>query len=293
MIRCPICSEITAPFVTCTDSTVSGEKFIICKCAACGFGLTSEAPDSGDIGRYYKAEEYVSHTDTKQGMINKIYHVVRKYMLARKQRLIEKRQDKVSGNSLIDIGCGTGAFINHMRQKGWNVQGLEPDTDARRVALEKYGLKTEPSEKLFDFEDSTFDVITLWHVLEHVHSLREYIEQCKKILKDNGLLLIALPNPSGYDAVKWGADWAAWDVPRHLWHFSPESLYMLMNQSGFIPTGELPMPFDAFYVSMLSSKNKRQKFPFIAGMYYGLAGWLKSAVNHRNSSSLIYIFRKN
>ena len=291
MTRCPICSEVTTSFATCTDNTVSGEEFLICKCAVCGFGLTSGAPGTGEIGRYYKAEEYVSHTDTKQGMINKVYHVVRKYMLARKWRLIEKMKEG-SGNSLLDIGCGTGAFINYMQLKGWNVQGLEPDSDARGIALERYGLKTEPPEKLFDFKDAAFDVITLWHVLEHVHDFREYINQCKKILTDNGLLVIALPNPSGYDAVKWGADWAAWDVPRHLWHFSPESLHLLMDQYGFRSIGELPMPFDGFYVSILSSKNKGQKYPFITGMYYGLAGWLKSIGNDRNSSSLIYLFRK-
>lgn len=291
MNPCPICSAQPEPFITCIDYTVSGEPFAIEKCGSCGFLRTASPPAPSQIGRYYKAESYISHSDTRKGLISKLYHAVRVVMLNRKRAMVSALAGRKSG-SLLDIGCGTGSFLHHMQQHGWEVTGLEPDADARKVAHNKHRLELSHPEQLFSLPHNHFTVITLWHVLEHVHTLHEYMAQISKMMAPDGLLVLALPNPESYDAKRWGNEWAAWDVPRHLWHFSPESVNRLAQQHGFRVVAQKPMPFDAFYVSMLSSRYAKRPFPILDGVICGLKGWVKSWSRCTASSSVIYFIKR-
>ena len=253
---CPICkSTAHTVFLECEDFTVSHEIFKIQQCGNCGFRFTSPRPSPDELGRYYKSEEYVSHSDTRKGLINKLYHTVRSHTLIKKLQLVLKYSKR---GSMLDFGCGTGAFLDVCKRDGWKVFGIEPDPDARQIALSKSGIEAVESSEVFHslYPESKFDAITLWHVLEHVPDLESWFTFIKSHLKSSGTLYIAVPNCDSYDAEKFGKYWAAYDVPRHLWHFTPKDIETLFASNGFKLLETLPMVFDSFYVSMLSNKYK-------------------------------------
>ena len=208
--NCPVCNQDKFnPFLSCVDYTVSRETFQIVQCAACGFRFTNPRPDENEIGKYYQAEEYISHSDTSKGIVNKLYQIVRNHTIKQKVKLINqlvKSQKSVRKDSfgevksLLDIGCGTGEFLNACKENGWNVTGIEPSEIARKNAEQKYGIKPLPQEKLFEISERKFNVITLWHVLEHIYQLDKTIDQIKKIIADNGTLIVAVPNCNSFDA---------------------------------------------------------------------------------------------
>ncbi len=293
VLICPVCSNNNfSPFLNCTDYFVSGEEFQIKKCNSCGFKITENIEDEENIGSYYQSEEYISHSNTSKGLVNSIYHSVRKYMLDRKRALVEKVSKKEKG-SILDIGTGTGFFINEMRQKGWATTGTEKSNEAREFSKNEFGLNIFPTEQLFKFKDSMFDVITLWHVLEHIHKLSENLVTFNNMLKKDGKLIIAVPNSSSYDAKHYSKYWAAYDVPRHIWHFEPEQMELLGKKFGFTLLGIRSMPFDSFYVSMLSEKYKKSRFSFMKGMFHGTISWITSLLKPSLCSSVIYIFEKS
>jgi 2-polyprenyl-3-methyl-5-hydroxy-6-metoxy-1,4-benzoquinol methylase len=276
--------------MVCTDFYVSGERFPLMKCAGCGFRMTGSAPGATSIGRYYQSEEYVSHSNTRNGFTNRVYHLVRTIMLERKYKLVEKSSGQPSG-SLLDIGAGTGYFLQSMLKKGWKITGTEKSVDARNFAAEKWGIQLLPEDGLWSIPESSFDVITLWHVMEHLHDLEKYWRKLTGLIKPSGSLIIALPNPDSADAGHYREYWAAWDVPRHLWHFSPENIRQIAEKYGFILQNTFRMPFDAFYVSILSEKYRKSAFPVLKGLGMGTLSWLASISNKHKSSSLIYVFR--
>ncbi len=212
-------------------------------------------------------------------------------MLGRKRRIVESAVSNRKGR-LLDVGTGTGYFPYEMKKHGWDVTGTEKSDDARNFALTELGTDIKKTEELFKLENNQFDVITLWHALEHIHRLNENMERFNKLLKKDGLLIIAVPNNDSFDARHYKEFWAAWDVPRHIWHFTPEQMQLLGEKHGFRPERIYPMPLDGFYISMLSEKYKKSKTQFINGCYYGLASWIMSITNSRKSSSVTYIFRK-
>jgi 2-polyprenyl-3-methyl-5-hydroxy-6-metoxy-1,4-benzoquinol methylase len=225
--NCPVCNAFDfSPFLTCTDHTVSKKEFNIVQCKSCGFKFTNPRPDASELGAYYKAEEYISHTDTKQGLMNRLYHLVRKYTLIKKLQLILKLSSGSGQKELkiLDIGCGTGAFLDVCKKAGMNSIGIEPDSQARQLAIEKYGLDVRDENAFLTLENDSFDVITLWHVLEHVPLLNEILIKIKELVKPNGRVVIAVPNSSSIDAKYYGKFWAAYDVPRHLYHFNPNDI---------------------------------------------------------------------
>ena len=193
----------------------------------------------------------------------------------------------------MDAGCGTGAFLNEMRNSGWGITGLEPDETARKNAIELFNINPLPSNKIFDLPPQSFDAITMWHVLEHVHQLQEYLAQLKKLLTKNGRLFIAVPNYTSYDAQHYNQYWAAYDVPRHLYHFSPQSIKTLMAAHGLQVKKIMPMWFDSFYVSVLSEQYKNSKGNVVGAFITGLVSNLKALGNEEKCSSLIYIISKN
>jgi SAM-dependent methyltransferase len=290
--QCPVCgSNRFKPFITCNDFFVSGEQFEIRECSGCGFKFTANAKDEENIGRYYQSEEYISHSNTSKGLVNAVYHRVRNYMLGRKSRLVEKVTGLKTGR-LLDVGTGTGFFLNEMKKNGWQVSGTEKSDGARDFAQKEFGLEIEEPEQLFQLENESFDAITLWHVLEHIHRLDENMEAFARLLKPEGKLIIAVPNHTSYDARHYKQYWAAWDVPRHLWHFGPEQMKFFGEKYGFQLQSLHTMPFDSFYVSLLSEKYKKSNFALFRGLMHGKISWLNSLANKERCSSVIYVFEK-
>lgn len=291
--KCPVCESTGIQKVLrAKDHTVSGEDFEIWQCAHCSVRFTQAVPSANDIGRYYQSEEYISHTETNKGIINWMYLRVRRYTLSAKRKFIEQTTG-VSRGSLLDVGAGTGAFLHHMKAAGWKVEGLEPDSNAIRRARSQYGLELKDPTQLFALPPESFDAITLWHVLEHVHDLHRYVAQLKKLLKPNGRLFIAVPNYTSYDADHYHQYWAAYDVPRHLYHFSPASMTTLTGTHGLHIVQLQPMWFDSFYVSLLSEKYKTGVETMIKGFYKGLRSNIKAFSNKRKASSIIYVIAKS
>lgn len=289
---CPICGGSRLErAMTCTDFFATREQFDLFACCDCGFVFTQGVPVESEIGKYYETPEYISHSDTRKGAMNRAYHYVRSYMLGHKARLIVKEAHRKKGR-LLDVGTGTGYFLDSMQKRGWQVEGVEKNEQARAFAHESFGLEVKPEPALAEFETGSFNVITLWHVMEHLEHLNETWVMLNNLLEDKGVLVVAVPNCSSFDARKYGADWAAYDVPRHLWHFTPATIHKLASKHGFIMAARHPMPFDAFYVSMLTEKNLGHSLPFLRGVYVGLLGWLQALARKERSSSMIYVFRK-
>ncbi len=286
---CPICKKDTIePSLIIKDHSVSGEIFNVWYCRNCTFKFTQDIPEAESIGKYYASEAYVSHTDTKKGLINKLYHFVKGITLGRKRKMIGELTGLSKGN-LLDIGCGTGSFLHEMKLHNWNINGIEADASARARAKENY--RIEPSEpSLLKSLSPSFDVITMWHVLEHVHTLHEYIAECRRLLQKNGLLIIAVPNYTSGDAEEYKEFWAAWDVPRHLYHFSPQSMETLAGIHGFKVIQMKPMVFDSYYVSMLSEKY-RSGGNLLKAFFAGWKSNRRASKNVRLCSSVIYILK--
>jgi 2-polyprenyl-3-methyl-5-hydroxy-6-metoxy-1,4-benzoquinol methylase len=286
--HCPICSSIDfTPHLSAIDYTVSKESFAIKHCKGCGFLITSPRPDLSVLGSYYHSEDYISHSDTSKGLISKLYKVARGFTLDRKYRLVSKY---CKGNKLLDVGCGTGAFLNHAKYKGLDVLGVEPDKGARAFAIEKYGLSVCDETMLSELEASSFGAITLWHVLEHVPNLDERLVQLKRLLHPQGRIFIAVPNPNSFDAKHYKAHWAAYDVPRHLWHFTPITMRKLLEKNGLHLHDVLPMKLDAFYISLLSERYKHGRERYFSAFWNGVKSNLKAG-KHAWSSQ-IYVIGK-
>lgn len=287
-LTCPLCSSAgPSRYLTCTDYLVSMESFDLYKCPQCGFVFTHNPPAEEDSGRYYDSPEYISHDDKAGGFVNMIYLQARKIMLARKKQLVEKNTG-ISGGSILDIGCGTGWFAGTMKKAGWKVTGIEPNGKAGDFASAHAGIDVLHPSAISELTGENFDCITMWHVLEHFNNPVNYIFEIKRLLKPGGLCIAALPNCISYDAMHYGKDWAAWDVPRHLWHFTPATFRIFAEKAGFIIRNTVPLPLDVFYISALSEKNRRSLMPFVKGMIKALVFSLKSLCDKEKNSSLIY-----
>jgi 2-polyprenyl-3-methyl-5-hydroxy-6-metoxy-1,4-benzoquinol methylase len=287
--KCLVCgSNQFEPFLVCKDYTVSQEQFNIVSCKSCGFKFTSPRPDNSVLGNYYKAESYVSHTDSKKGFVNKLYHMVRSYTLKQKMKLVSSY---VSRGTILDYGCGTGMFLSACKSAGWEAYGMEPDADARRIAYEKnLSLFCDKNTMQLHLAEREFDAITLWHVLEHVTDMHDTLAFFKHKLKSDGVLVIAVPNYESFDANYYKECWAAYDVPRHLYHFDLKSLNSLLDHSGFQLVETKPMKFDSVYVSMLSEKYKTGKVNLAQAFRIGMQSNMK-AKDSSSYSSTIYIFQ--
>jgi 2-polyprenyl-3-methyl-5-hydroxy-6-metoxy-1,4-benzoquinol methylase len=296
LTQCPVCKETNfTPFLDCIDYTVSRETFTIVQCNSCEFKFTNPRPEPKDLGKYYESDDYVSHSKSNKGFINSLYHIAKHYSLLKKIQLINTLSKK---GKLLDYGCGTGDFLNTCKVSGWEVSGIEPNDLARNKA--KGLLKTEIHSELSEnsFEKDSFYIITLWHVLEHISELDKTVELLLTFLKPGGVLLVAVPNCNSYDAQIYGKYWAAYDVPRHLYHFVPKTTEKYFKNKGLALEKTLPMPLDSFYVSMLSEKYMAQKTGKSAGLGMVRAAWrgfisnIKAISKQGTSSSQVYIFKK-
>lgn len=287
--ECPVCASLDLREVlSCKDYTVSHKNFSIQSCGGCGFWLTSPRPNEADLGLFYQSEEYISHSNTKKGVVSALYQSVRKHTLRKKLGLVESRVGR-KGKAL-DIGCGTGEFLNTLKTAGWETLGVEPGDQAREAGKKNYGLDVREESALSTLSDKSFDLITMWHVLEHVPGLNDRVVEIGRLLKDEGVLVVAVPNRNSHDAKYYGAYWAAYDVPRHLWHFRPEDIKALFLKHGFAVKEVLPMPFDSYYVSMLSEKYKTGSTNLVSAVWRGLVSNMKAGGD--KWSSQIYIIRK-
>jgi len=278
--------EHSGIFISTKDFLITGESFQLREHEYIKELLvTFPRPQEQELSKYYESEEYISHTDSKSGFLAKIYQLVKKWSLQKKVALIHKQNGNVG--TLLDIGAGTGDFLKIAKGHGWKVEGMEPNGHAADLAKAK-GIDLKNSLK--NFSDQNFDVVTLWHVLEHIPDLEKTVSSLSKLVKKGGSLIIAVPNYKSYDARFYGAYWAAFDVPRHLWHFSRNSIEHLLT-GNFTLENVRPMIFDSFYVSLLSEKYKTgRKFSFRA-IAIGLLSNLKG-FSSKEYSSHIYCFRK-
>lgn len=289
--HCPICSGSKFKhFIFCKDHTVSHETFEIVQCEECGFKFTNPRPDEESIGRYYQSSDYISHSNTSKGIINFLYKIARKFTVSKKVNLVKSVSP--DGKTILDYGCGTGEFLLAAKKAGWIVKGIEPSPEARNFAISNYLLEVFAPSEINLLPEKSFDVITLWHVLEHVHKLNQAIEIFKKLLNQNGKLIIAVPNSTASESITYKQNWAAYDLPRHLYHFSSDSITHLFKKHQMELIKTLSMPLDAFYVSMLSEKYRKSTFGFVKGFFNGAITNLNSLSDKNNSSSLIFILQK-
>lgn len=277
-------------FLEVKDYSVSGERFQLLYNNELDMLETFPQPEIDTLANYYKSEDYISHTDSKRNLFEKVYHWVRNYSLQQKLKLINKYSSQP--NSLLDIGCGTGDFLATAQKAGWEIQGVEPDAGARVIANKKTSNSVKDVEALEDFANASFDVITLWHVLEHLPNLDEQIKILDKLLKPEGTLILAVPNFKSYDATHYKEFWAAYDVPRHFWHFSQDTISKLFSKVGMHVVQTKPMIFDSYYVSLLSEKYKSGKMKMLSAFFTGFISNRK-AKRSGEYSSLIYILKKD
>lgn len=301
---CPVCSSAAIQFCTrVQDHAISKEWFDLWSCQHCQTLFIQDVPDETEIATYYHADNYISHTDTRKGILFKAYHIARWFTLHWKYQTIQKAihtyvpgldlHEKTVQPRVLDMGCGTGSFLHMMQMHGWQTEGIEPSETARNVAKKKYQLNLHPPAQLEQFPDQHFHLITLWHVLEHIHALHENLSVMYRLLHEQGLLFIAVPNYTSTDERFFGNYWAAYDVPRHIYHFAPQSMQTLLAAHQFDILKIIPMRMDAFYIAWLSAKYARQRLPFAYGMITGFISCLASYRYPMRASSLLYIVHKS
>ena len=289
LIHCPVCKEqYFSKYLDCKDHFLTKEDFTIVECDNCHLLFTNPRPTEIDQPSYYKSEEYISRSNVKGGLVNSIYHKVRNHTIKKKYSIVNRNSQ---GNNILDIGCGTGELLNYFKLKGWNTRGVEPDPDARKLAIDNYQLNISDLDSLLDKADIRFDIITMWHVLEHVWDLHSYLDGIKNLLNDNGTFIVAVPNRNSWDAKHYKSMWAAYDVPRHLYHFSQKSMNELMESANFKLHKIVPMKFDSYYISLLSEKYKTGKQNMLKGFLNGLYSNFYARLNQNNFSSLIFIYK--
>ncbi len=283
----PIEFNNTKPYLKCKDHTYSGETFQLVYAPDYDILLTCPRPEPEELPKYYQSKDYISHTDSKKTFIDKIYQRVKSFMLQKKMKLLENYHPQ-KGN-LLDIGTGTGDFLKEAKKRAWEIFGTEPNADARKIAqIKGINLQIQTAK----FSERKFDVITMWHVLEHVPDLEKQLAELDRLLKKDGTLFVAVPNFKSYDAQYYKEFWAAYDVPRHLYHFSKEGIVKLFAKSGFEILQTLPLKFDAYYVSLLSEKHKSGRNHFLKALIIGfISNW--KASSSKEYSSHIYILKRS
>ncbi|MBS7230477.1 class I SAM-dependent methyltransferase [Flavobacterium psychroterrae] len=272
-------------FLTVKDHSVSKEIFDLYHDETLDMLITSPQPDLQNLGRYYESEDYISHTDNKRSLFEKAYHFVKNIALKNKLNLINGEQSKKG--RILDIGAGTGDFLLTAKNNGWETVGVEPSERAKNIAIQK-GISFV--NEIGDLGNNSFDVITMWHVLEHVPNLELQIQELKRLLKPTGTLIVAVPNFKSYDAKHYDKFWAAYDVPIHFWHFSKKAIQSLFEKVDMKLEKVLPMKFDSFYVSLLSEKYKTGKMNYISAFFIGLKSNLKAS-SSKEYSSHIYVIK--
>jgi len=287
ILSCPICgNKEFSLYLKTKDFFFTQEEFSLSKCKSCSLVFTNPIPQ--DISKYYDTTDYLSHNTGDNGILGKIYSTLRNINIKRKYNLVSKYNHQ--GN-ILDIGCGTGELLSFFNNKKWNAVGIEPNNSARKFAINKHGITVFDEKKLTSLTPDTFDVISMWHVLEHVPDLHKRISQVSKLLKKDGTIFIALPNLSSPDSLKYKEYWSALDVPRHLYHFNQETFETLISLHNMKLIHAEPMKFDSYYVSMLSEKYLKNKLYIPLAVINGFISNIK-AKRKNNYSSMIFVVKK-
>jgi 2-polyprenyl-3-methyl-5-hydroxy-6-metoxy-1,4-benzoquinol methylase len=290
---CPLCSsENIGLLFRCYDYFLSKKEFPVYKCAECNFSFTQDYPGEQEIGQFYESDDYISPSDTSKGLTNKLYRITRNAMLRRKRNIIYSATGLKTG-TILDIGSGTGYFAGTMKDAGWDVKGIEISEKARKFSIAHFGVDIIPPGEISVLGSESFDCITLWHVLEHFHDPFKYVSEITRMMKPDATCIIALPNCGSYDAEYYKQFWAALDVPRHLWHFHPESFRLFCEKSGLELKELKILPLDVFYISQLSEKYKGSSLPFLRGISKAFIFAFLSAFHPERGSSIVYILRKS
>ena len=287
--KCPWCGSEKAQInLWLKDEFLTKEDFHICECLSCGLLYTMPRPNKDKIGDYYKSDEYYSHQENKKGFVPKIYEAVKKSNLKHKYKLAT---NGIKKGKLLDIGCGVGDFLHTAEEQKWECIGVEPSEDAKTIARKRIKANIIASEDMQQLSDASFDLITMWHVLEHVDDLKWQVKQLQRLIKPHGRIVIAVPNYNSYDAQFYKELWAAYDVPRHLSHFSKTTLTKIFKSTGFVLKKTEKLIWDAYYISYMSEQYKHHSLPLIKGAFRGFVSNLK-ARRSGEWSSLVYIFEK-
>ena len=287
--KCPWCGSEKAQInLWLKDEFLSKEDFHICECLSCGLLYTMPRPNKEKIGEYYKSEEYYSHKENKKGFIPRLYESVKKVNLKHKYNLATQG---LNVGKMLDIGCGVGDFLHTAEAHGWKCTGVEPSENAKAIAKTKTKADIINSEDMEKIPDASFDLITMWHVLEHVDDLKWQIEQLHRLIKTKGRIVIAVPNYKSYDGQYYKELWAAYDVPRHLSHFNKNVLTKIFKSKHLELVRTDKLIWDAYYISYMSEQYKQHKFPLLKGAIRGCISNCK-ARRSKEWSSMVYIFEK-
>lgn len=286
--KCPWCGSNKAQInLWLKDEFLTKKDFHICECLNCGLLYTMPRPSKEKIGAYYKSDEYYSHQENKKGFVPRLYEAIKKINLKHKFRLASR---DLPVGKLLDIGCGVGDFLHVAENKGWQCTGVEPSEEAREIARQRIKGDLLYSEDLEQLPDQSFDLITMWHVLEHVDDLKWQVAQLQRLIKPNGRIVIAVPNYRSYDGRFYNAFWAAYDVPRHLNHFNKTVVTKIFKTSGLSLVSMDKLVWDAYYISFMSEQYKHHFMPLVRGVFRGLVSNAK-ARRSGEWSSLVYVFR--
>ena len=288
--KCPWCdSDKTQIHLWVKDLFLTQETFEIHECMKCGLLFTEPRPRPEEIGKYYQSDEYYSHKENKRGFIPRIYESVKKVNLKHKVRMATKG---LQTGKMLEIGCGVGDFIQEMEQQGWDCTGIEPSNDAKAIAQKKIKAKLYEPQDISTLSDESFDLITMWHVLEHVDDIKDEIHHLQRLLKKGGRLVLALPNFKSHDAQYYKEFWAAYDVPRHLNHFCHESIINIFKTTQLKLKKTDKLIWDAYYISYMSEKYKNRSLPLLNGVMRGLVSNCKARKNGEWSSRIYIIERQ-
>lgn len=289
---CPYCKSARAfEKGQCTDHMVSGERFRLYQCPDCGLIYTVLNAQTTETGRYDKVQHRITFGDKPRGLLRRMYRVARIIMLKRKLKLITRITGRKSGR-LLNYGAAIGYFSSIMEDHNWKVVSIERSHEERQFSLEMFHHRMMDEDAMDQLRPGTFDVVTLWHVLGNRMNASQLMDRLYDLLKPNGMLFVASPNSASLDAAHYKDEWAGWDVPRHIWHMNPSLLQRIAKEHGFIMMHRERLPFDVFYISILSERNLGHFFPITRGMIRGLYYHLKTIGHIDRSSSLVYVFRK-
>jgi len=289
--KCPLCDrERLSDLLVCQDRLTHRGSFTVCVCGACGFRFTNPYPAQEDIHVFYESDDYVPVSNTTKGLINKGYHLARRVMLRAKRRMVSRLTGRTEGR-LLDIGCGTGEFAGIMKEAGWQVQGVEPYAAARESAQTRFGVPVADVSGQAGLPGKSYDVITLWHVLEHAHGLQRSLRELERLLAPGGTVLIGVPNYTCFDAGFYREKWAAYDTPRHLFHFAPETMRRLAARFGFEVVSIRPLLFDPLYIPLLTEKEREDR-SWLRGLYVAAASFAVSLTQPTRCTAVTYVLKR-
>ena len=262
------------------DYLVTGESFKVYLDQNNIIGKTHPIPQKEEMDKYYESEEYYPHSLNKKSLLAFLYTITRKHMHLKRLTWIRGYIKK--NTSILDYGCGSGDFVKYLRSKSIDAYGYEPNYNF----CEHDFLTNQEGWK-----NKKYEVIVLWHVLEHIHNPFDLIQSLKKRLNKKGKILIAIPNFKSFDSKYYGKYWAGYDTPRHLWHFSRKGLGLMAKENNFKVLKVKSLHLDSIYVSCLSEKYKRSPFPLLIGIVIGCISILKSFFT-KESSSFLFVLKK-